>query len=115
MLAFKTDPPDANATWHGILHFAAYLTFFVALLFAYVVLAWGSWNRLDRSSWRYTPLALVPWLGMFVLPDGLDAGGYLFFAILLTPLLILAMRVLSTGGWPAYRRAIRTQDGARRG
>lgn len=109
MLAFKTDPPDADATWHGILHFAAYLTFFLGLLFAYVVLAWGSWNRLDRSSWRYAPLALLSWLGMFVLPDGLDASGYLFFALLLTPLLILAMRVLATGGWPASRRAIRSQ------
>lgn len=110
MLAFKTDPPDADATWHGILHLAAYLTFFLGLLFAYVVLAWGSWNRLDRSSWRYAPLALLSWLGMFVLPDGLDASGYLFFALLLTPLLILAMRVLATGGWPASRRAIRSQD-----
>ncbi len=107
MLAFKTDPPDADATWHGILHFAAYLTFLLGLLLAYVVLAWGSWNRLDRSSWRYVPLASLPWLGTFVLPDGLGATSYLFFAILLTPLLILAMRVLATDGWPTSRRAIR--------
>ena len=110
MLAFKTDPPDAEATWHGILHVAAYFTFFLGLLLAYVVLAYGSWNRLVRSSWRYAPVALLPWFGVFALPDGLDAGGYLFFAVLLTPLLILAIRVLATGGWPASRR-LRRKDG----
>ncbi len=108
MLAFKTDPPNADATWHGVLHVAAYFTFFFALLLAYGVLAWGSWKRLDRSSWKYAPLAFLPWLVVFLLPDGLEASNYLFFAVLLTPLLILAMRVLATGGWPAARRAMRT-------
>ena len=32
----------------------------------------------------------------------------MFFAILLSPLLILAIRVLATGGWPAVRRADRS-------
>jgi len=72
------------------------------------VLAWGSWNRLERSSWTYAPLALLPWLGVVALPDGLKASNYMFFAILLTPLLILAMRVLATGGWPAARHADRS-------
>ena len=108
MLAFKTDPPNADATWHGVLHVAAYFTFFIALLLAYGVLAWGSWKRLDRSSWKYAPLAFLPWLAVLVLPDGLQAGSYLFFAVLLTPLLILALRVLVTGGWPAARREVRT-------
>jgi len=57
VLAFKTDHPDADSTWHGTLHVAAYFTFFLGLLLAYVFLAWGSWNRLDRSSWKYAPLA----------------------------------------------------------
>ena len=105
VLAFKTDHPDGDSTWHGTLHVLGYFTFFFGLLLAYVFLAWGSWNRLDRSSWKYAPFALLPWLGAFLLPDGLKAGDYLFFAILLTPLLILAMRVLATGGWPAARRA----------
>ncbi len=104
MLAFKTDRPDADATWHGVLHVAAYFTFFLGLLLAYVVLAWGSWNRLERTSWKYAPLALVPWLGTFLLPDGLKVSNYLFFAILLTPLLILAIRVLATGGWSSIAR-----------
>ncbi|MBA3332144.1 MAG: DUF998 domain-containing protein [Actinobacteria bacterium] len=104
MLAFKTDRPDADATWHGVLHVAAYFTFFLGLLLAYVVLAWGSWNRLERTSWKYAPLALVPWLGAFLLPDGLKVSNYLFFAILLTPLLILAIRVLATGGWSSIAR-----------
>jgi hypothetical membrane protein len=104
VLAFKTDPEDADQTWHGLLHVIGYMTFFFALLLAYVLLAWASWNRLDRSTWKYAPLALVPWLGALVLPDGLEAGNYLFFAVLFTPLQILALRTFLTGGWPAARR-----------
>ena len=103
MLAFKTNHPNSEVTWHATIHVAAYFTFLVFLLLAYIVLTWGSWNRLDRSSWRYAPLALVPWLGIFLLPDGLKASNYLFFAVLFTPLLILAIRVLATGGWPTKR------------
>lgn len=93
----------SDATWHSTIHVAAYFTFLVSLLIAYVVLTWGSWKRLDRASWRFAPLALLPWLGFFVLPAGLKASNYMFFAILFTPLLILAIRVLATGGWPAAR------------
>ena len=103
MLAFKTNHPDSDVTWHAAIHVAAYFTFFVSLLLAYVVLTWGSWNRLDRPSWRYAPLALLPCLGIFALPEGLKASNYVFFAILFSPLLILAIRVLATGGWPAVR------------
>jgi len=103
MLAFKTNHPDSDVTWHATIHVAAYFTFLVSLLLAYVVLTWGSWKRLDRSSWKYAPLVLIPWLGIFVLPEGLKASNYLFFAILFSPLLIFAIRVLATGGWPARR------------
>ena len=108
MLAFKTNHPDADVTWHAFIHVVAYFTFFCCLLLAYVALAWGSWNRFDRSSWRYAPLALLPWLGVFVLPDGLKASNYMFFAILLSPLLVLAIRVLASRGWPALPRAGRS-------
>jgi hypothetical protein len=37
-------------------------------------------------------------------PEGLEAGNYLFFAVLFTPLLILALRTFLTGGWPAARQ-----------
>jgi hypothetical protein len=100
MLAFKTNHPDADVTWHATIHVAAYFTFLLGLLLAYLGLAWGSWKRLDRSSWKYAPLALLPWLGGFLLPEGAKPSNYLFFAILLTPLLILAIRVLATRGWP---------------
>ena len=33
----------------------------------------------------------------------------MFFAVLLSPLLILAIRVLATGGWPEARRADRSR------
>jgi hypothetical membrane protein len=103
VLAFKTDPEDGEQTWHGLLHVIGYMTFFFPLLLAYVLLAWGSWNRLDRSTWKYAPLAFVPWLGALALPDGLEAGNYLFFAVLFTPLLVLALRTFLSGGWPAAR------------
>ncbi len=103
-LAFKTDPEGADQTWHGLLHVVGYMTFFFPLLVAYVLLAWASWRRLDRSTWKYAPLAFVPWLGALVLPEGLEAGNYLFFAALFTPLLVLALRTFFTGGWFASRR-----------
>lgn len=103
VLGFKTDPEGGDQTWHGLLHVIGYMTFFFPLLLAYILLAWGSWNRLDRSTWKYAPFALVPWLGVLVLPEGLEAGNYLFFAVLFTPLLILALRTFLTGGWPAAR------------
>jgi len=31
MLAFKTDHPDAELTWHGVIHVVAYFTFFLGL------------------------------------------------------------------------------------
>ena len=104
-LAFKTDAEGADQTWHGFLHVIAYFTFFLSLLLAYVFLAWGSWRRFRRSSWKYAPLALVPLLGALVLPDGLEPGNYLFFAILFIPLLVFAFRVLDSGGWPTTRAA----------
>ncbi len=103
-LAFKTNPEGTDQTWHALVHVIAYFTFFVSLLVAYGLLAWGSWARLDRESWKYAPLAFLPWLGVLVLPEGLAASNYLFFAVLFTPLLILALRVLATGGWPVERR-----------
>lgn len=99
-LAFKTNAEGTEQTWHSVVHVGAYFTFFFSLLLAYVFLAWGSWRRFPRSSWRYAPLALAPLLGALVLPDGLDSGNYLFFAILFVPLLVFGLRALDAGGWP---------------
>ncbi len=41
MLSFKTNHPESDATWHATIHVAAYFTFLVSLLLAYVVLTWG--------------------------------------------------------------------------
>lgn len=100
-LAFKTNAEGTDQTWHALVHVIAYFTFFFSLLLAYVFLGWGSWRRFRRSSWKYAPLALVPLLGALVLPDGLEAGNYLFFAILFVPLLVFGLRALDAGGWPA--------------
>ena len=106
-LAFKTNAEGTEQTWHAQVHVIAYFTFFLSLLLAYVFLAWGSWRRFRRSSWKYAPLALVPLLGALVLPDGLDPGNYLFFAILFVPLLVLGLRALDAGGWPTASAATR--------
>lgn len=102
-LAFKTNAEGTEQTWHALVHVIAYFTFFFSLLIAYVFLVWGSWRRFPRSSWRYAPLALVPLLGALVLPDGLDPGNYLFFAVLFVPLLVLGLRALEAGGWPTAK------------
>ncbi len=102
-LAFKTDAEGADSTWHGQLHVIGYFTFFFSLLLAYLFLGSGSWRRFPASSWKYAPLALVPLLGALALPDGLESGNYVFFAVLFVPLLVLAIRVLAAGGWPAAR------------
>ena len=102
-LAFKTNVEGTEQTWHSVVHVVAYFTFLLSLLLAYVFLAWGSWRRFPRSSWKYAPLALVPLLGALVLPDGLDPGNYLFFAILFIPLLVFGLRAVDAGGWPTSR------------
>lgn len=103
LLAFKTNAEGTEETWHAVVHVVAYFTFFFSLLLAYVFLVWGSWARFPRSSWRYAPLSLVPLVGALVLPDGLNPGNYLFFAILFVPLLVFGLRTLVAGGWPASR------------
>jgi hypothetical protein len=41
IVAFKTDHPDADVTWHAAIHVGAYFTFFLGLLLAHILLAWG--------------------------------------------------------------------------
>jgi uncharacterized protein DUF998 len=93
MLAFRTDPPDRDETWHGILHGAAYLTWLGSLVISYPL----TWWRLRGSSVWGKPrwpaaLALLLFPPVLLLPDSGAAGNYEFFAAALTPLAIIGIR-----------------------
>lgn len=90
LLAFQTDPPGSDATWHGVLHAVGYLALMVSLLIATVTLSPGLLRREIRA-WRSAPaaLALIPfaWLA----PNATVTNGYLFFAVPFTLLAALAL------------------------
>jgi len=95
ILAFKTDPPDQDETWHGVVHGAAYLTWLVSIVVSYPL----TWLRLrSHVSWREAPrwpslLALLLFPPVYLLPDSESAGNYVFFAVVLTPLAVIAIRM----------------------
>ena len=94
-LVFETDPPDVDETWHGLLHGIAYLTWLGSILIAYPL----TWWRVRRdAAWRDAPrwpslLAALLFPPVLLLPDGESAGNYLFFAVVLTPLAVIAIRM----------------------
>jgi hypothetical protein len=94
MLAFKTDPPHRDATWHGIVHGAAYFTWLAPLVLSYPF-TW--WRVRGHPAWRKarapSALAVLLFPPALLLPDRDSAGNYLFFAIVLTPLAVIAIRL----------------------
>jgi Protein of unknown function (DUF998) len=94
MLAFKTDPPDEGTSWHGTIHVAAYFTWLLSLLLSYP-LTW--WRVHDHAVWRRTrwpaALALLLFPPVLLLPDTDSSGNYVFFAVALTPLAVIAIRM----------------------
>jgi Protein of unknown function (DUF998) len=95
MLAFETDPPDADETWHGIVHGIAYLIWLGSIVLAYPLIWW----RVRRHpAWTETPwwpsfLAVLLFPPALLLPDSESGGNYLFFAVVLTPLAAIAIRL----------------------
>jgi hypothetical protein len=89
LAAFNTDPPGAPVSWHGQVHSAATGAFFAFLLIGYV----ATLSRRDplwRGARRYAVLA-IPLLLLSEVPN--PWGNLLFFAALLTPLQIMAIRL----------------------
>ena len=96
LLAFKTDPHMSarSHTWHGSVHIGAFLllglTFLAALLFL--------WRRLEKDpTWRGYGLYSLVSAGiagvLFFVPG--QVAVYLFFAVLLTGVEVLAIRLHS--------------------
>ena len=92
-LPFRTDRPDADVTWHGVLHAVGYagmmLTLLVALLMLYPAVVRGSTGR----SWGLAPFALLLLPPAWLLPDPEATSNYLFFAAPFTLLAALALRL----------------------
>lgn len=94
-LVFETDPPDVDETWHGLLHGIAYLTWLGSILVAYPL----TWWRVRRDAvWRNAPwwpslAAALLFPPALLLPDSESVGNYLFFAVVLTPLAAIAIRL----------------------
>jgi Protein of unknown function (DUF998) len=94
-LVFETDPPDVDETWHGLLHGIAYLTWLGSIVVAYPL----TWWRVRRdAAWRDAPrwpslAAVLLFPPVLLLPDSESAGNYLFFAVVMTPLAAIAIRL----------------------
>ena len=90
LLAFQTDPPGRDATWHGVLHAVGYFALVASVLIALVTLSPGLLRREPRA-WRSAPaaLALVP-LALLA-PNATVRSSYLVFAVPFTLLAALAL------------------------
>lgn len=92
MLAFKTDPPG-DSSWHGTIHAAAYFVWLASIVVSYP-LTW--WRLRGNAVWRKAGwpslLAALLFPPVLLLPDSESSGNYLFFAVVLTPLAMIAMR-----------------------
>ena len=94
-LVFETDPPDVEETWHGLAHGLAYLTWLGAIVLAYPFV-W--WRARRQPVWREAPwwpsaLALLLFPPVFLLPSSESSGNYLFFAVVLTPMAAIGIRL----------------------
>ena len=97
LLGFKTDPhmSTRSHTWHGLIHLGAFLllglSMFAALLFL--------WRRLEKDpTWRgygwYSLVSAALALVLFLVPS--QVAGYLFFAVLVAWVEVVAIRLRSS-------------------
>lgn len=103
LLAFRTDPPGRDMTWHGALHAIGYVALVLTLLTAVVTVLPGLVRRRAADlRWAAFALLLIPfaWLA----PNAKATSGYLFFAIPMTLLAVLAV-LLARGGASATETA----------
>jgi hypothetical protein len=100
-LAFKTDPPGAQMTWHGALHAAGYVTLMVSMLVAFVSVYPGLIRRTSPQAWRVAPLALLLVPPAWLAPNSTATSSYLFFAVPFTLLAALALVLTTMQASPA--------------
>jgi len=95
MLAFKEDPQSGDTTtWHGTIHVVAYFTWLLSLVLSYPFTWWRlRGDRLWKTARWPSALALLLFPPVLLLPDSGSAGNYLFFAVAMTPLAAIAMRM----------------------
>jgi hypothetical protein len=96
LLAFKTDPHMSarSHTWHGSIHIGAFLLLGLSFLAALLLF----WRRLEKDpAWRgyglYSLVSAGIAVVLFFVPG--QAAVYLFFAVLLTWVEVLAIRLHS--------------------
>lgn len=102
LLAFRTDPPTHDITWHGALHATGYVGLMLSLLVAAVTLLPGLVRRrISELKWAAPALLLVPFA--WTAPNDKATSNYLFFAIPMTLLAALALMLTRVERPPATR------------
>lgn len=108
LAGFKTDPDISGGpqTWHGLIHGLAYLLFVFSLLPSFFFLWW----RLRRDPlWRgydlYTLITGVLYVLLFLRSE--PVAFYLFLALTLVWIEVMAIRLRSIVGGASLRRAAR--------
>ena len=104
LLGFKTDPSMSTEahTWHGLIHIGAFFLLNISLLAALLFM----WRRLERDpAWRgygwYSLASAVLIVVLFFLPG--QVAGYLFFAVWLAWVEVLAIHLRSLPNGAARR------------
>lgn len=100
LLAFKTDPPNSNVTWHGALHAIGYVALVSSMLVAFIALYPGL-LRGAKGEWRWAPLAVAFIPFAWLAPYAEVTGSYLFFAIPFSLLAALAIVLREVGSQSA--------------
>ena len=110
LLAFKTDPHTSaqTHTWHGSIHLGAFLVLGLSMLAAMLFL----WRRLEKDpAWRgygwYSLVSAALALVLFFVPG--QVAGYLFFAVLLVWVEVVAIRLRSLADGAARRGSPRVR------
>lgn len=108
LAGFKTDPDTSGGpqTWHGLIHGLAYVLFVFSLLPAFFFLWW----RLGRDPlWRgyglYTLITGVLYALLFFRPE--PVAFYLFLALILVWIEVMAIRLRSIVGGASLRQPAR--------
>lgn len=108
LAGFKTDPDISGGpqTWHGLIHGLAYLLFVFSLLSSFFLLWW----RLRRDPlWRgyglYTLITGVLYALLFLRPEPI--AFYLFLALILVWIEVMAIRLRSIVGGASVQRPAR--------